>query len=139
TIKSESSATSRFVMLLLSGFAVLAMVLAAVGIYGVVAFSVAERRREMGIRAALGATGSRLLGLALRSSLLFTAAGLAIGALGIQWTGKLLTTLLFHTEATEAPTLVAVAVMLALVAFAASLIPGIRAARVDPATALRHE
>jgi len=104
-----------------------------------VAHSVAQRTRELGIRAALGATRRSLLGLALRHSLLLTAAGLVLGAVGIQWSGKLVAALLFHTKPTELSTALIVAGVLALVAAAASLIPARHAARIDPATALRHE
>src|SRR6185369_6464034 len=123
----------------LTGFAALAMLLAAIGIYGVVAYSVSQRTREMGIRAALGASKSRLLGLALRNSLLLTGLGLAIGAAGIRWTGRLVVSLLFNTEPAEAQTLLTVAGVLVLIALAASIVPARRAARTDPAVALRHE
>jgi putative ABC transport system permease protein len=138
-IKTESTANSRYNTLLLTGFAALALLLAAIGIYGVVAYAVAQRTRELGIRAALGASRSRLLGLALRNSLLLTGLGLAIGAVGIRWTGGLVSSLLFHTKPSEPETLIAVAAVLAVVAVAASLIPARRAARIDPAVALRHE
>jgi putative ABC transport system permease protein len=138
-IKTDSTANSRYNTLLLSGFAALALLLAAIGIYGVVAYSVAQRTRELGIRAALGASRGRLLGLALRRSLALTGLGLAIGALGIQWSGGLVSSLLFHTRPAEPETLLTVAAVLAVVAIAASLIPARRAARTDPAVALRHE
>jgi ABC-type antimicrobial peptide transport system permease subunit len=93
----------------------------------------------MGIRAALGASKSRLLGLALRNSLLLTGLGLVMGAAGIRWTGRLVVSLLFNTEPAEAQTLLTVAGVLVLIALAASIVPARRAARTDPAVALRHE
>jgi predicted permease len=138
-IKTEAGAGSRFLTLILTGFAALALLLAAVGIYGVVAWSVTQRRREMGIRAALGATRTRLLDAAMRRSLLLAASGLILGVLGTVWSGKLVATLLFHTKPAEASTLAAVAGVIGTVALAAALIPAQRAARIDPAKALREE
>jgi putative ABC transport system permease protein len=138
-IKNESSAARRFNTLLLGSFALLALLLAAVGIYGVVSYSVAQRTREMGIRAALGASRGSLLRLALRTSLVLAAIGLAVGAAGIHWTGKLIATMLFHTAPTELSTLVLVGAVLAFTTLAASLVPARRASRTDPAAALRHE
>lgn len=138
-IKSQSAAATRFTTLLLAGFAAMALLLAAVGIYGVVSYSVAQRTRELGIRAALGASRSQLLGTALRNSLILTAAGLASGAIGLRWSGKMIASLLFETQPAEPGTLIGVAAMLAVVSLAASLIPARRAARVDPVIALRQE
>jgi putative ABC transport system permease protein len=138
-IKSESTAGSRFITMVLAGFAGLALLLAAIGIYGVVAYSVTQRTRELGIRSALGATRPQLLLLALRSSLLLTAAGLIIGAVGIRAAASLVSSLLFQTKPADPSTLLAVAAVLALVAFAASVIPARRAAAIDPSLALRQE
>jgi putative ABC transport system permease protein len=138
-IKSQSAANPRFNTLLLAGFAGTALLLAAVGIYGVVAYSVAQRTRELGIRAALGASGTQLMGSALGSSVMLTASGLVIGAIGVHWTGRLVASLLFNTEPSEPVTLIAVAAMLIGVSTAASWIPARRAARVDPVVALRQE
>jgi putative ABC transport system permease protein len=138
-IKSESSAGRRFNTTLLSGFAMLALLLAAVGIYGVVSYSVMQRTREMGIRAALGASRGSLLGLALRSSIVLAAIGLAVGAAAIHWSGKLIASMLFQTNPAEPSTLVAVGAILATTVIAASLVPARKAAKTDPAVALRHE
>jgi putative ABC transport system permease protein len=138
-IKSESGAQARFYTLLLTGFSAMGLLLAAVGIYGVVAYSVAQRTRELGIRAALGASKSHLLRSALRSSLLATAIGLAAGAIAIRWSGRLVASMLFNTKPAEPETLVTVASVLVLVALTASLIPARRAAKIDPVIALRQE
>lgn len=138
-IKTEHAAGARFSTVLLGVFAALALLLAAVGIYGVVAYAVAQRTREMGIRAALGATRMQLLLLALRHSLLLALGGLAIGLVAIHWTGALLKSLLFQTQAAEPETLAVVAAVLAAVALAASLVPARRATSIDPSVSLRHE
>jgi putative ABC transport system permease protein len=138
-IKSQSTASTRFSTALLAGFAAIALLLAAVGIYGVVAYSVVQRTRELGIRAALGATRNQLLGSALGSPLALAAVGLAAGAIGMQWAGRLVASLLFNTQPAEPETLVAVGAVLMLVALAASIMPARRAARIDPVIALRQE
>jgi putative ABC transport system permease protein len=138
-IKSESTAGNRFIMLVLTGFAGVALLLAAIGIYGVVSYSVTQRTREMGIRAALGASKAGLLALALRSSLRLTALGLAAGVLGILATRTLIASLLFDTKPAEPSTLAAVAGVMAMVALAASALPARRAASIDPSRALREE
>jgi putative ABC transport system permease protein len=138
-IKSESTAGSRFLMLVLAGFAGLALLLAAIGIYGVVAYSVTQRTREMGIRSALGAAKVQLLALALRSSVLLTGIGLAVGALRILASRTLVASLLFDTRPAEPATLLAVAGLLSLVALVASAVPARRAAAIDPSRALREE
>jgi putative ABC transport system permease protein len=137
--KAQSTAPQRMRTLILAGFAGLALVLAAVGIYGVVAYAVTQRTRELGIRAALGASRGSLVGLALRGSMTLAAAGLIAGVLGVQWSGRLVATLLFQTSPTEASTLALVATVLLGVALLASYLPARRAARVDPVIALRHE
>jgi putative ABC transport system permease protein len=138
-IKSESTAGSRFIMLVLAGFAGLALLLAAIGIYGVVAYSVTQRTREMGIRSALGASKVQLLVLALRNSVLLTGIGLAAGALGILASRTLVASLLFDTQPAEPATLLAVAAVLTTVALLASTVPARRAAAIDPSRALREE
>ncbi len=138
-IKSESTAGSRFIMLVLTGFAGVALLLAAIGIYGVVAYSVTQRTREMGIRSALGASKVQLMALALQSSVVLTAIGLAVGALGILGSRTLVASLLFDTKPAEPVTLLAVAAVLTTVALLASAVPARRAATVDPSRALREE
>jgi putative ABC transport system permease protein len=138
-IKAESGAQARFYTLLFTGFSAMGLLLAAVGIYGVVAYSVAQRTRELGIRAALGASKGHLLGSALHSALLATAIGLAAGGIAIRWSGRLVQSMLFNTKPAEPETLIAVGAVLVLVALTASLIPARRAARIDPVIALRQE
>jgi putative ABC transport system permease protein len=138
-IKAESGAQARFYTMPFTGFSAMGLLLAAVGIYGVVAYSVAQRTRELGIRAALGASKSHLLGSALRSSMLATVIGLGGGAIAIRWSGRLVQSMLFNTKPAEPETLVAVAGVLVVVALTASLIPARRAAKIDPVIALRQE
>jgi ABC-type antimicrobial peptide transport system permease subunit len=127
-------------MAMLSGlFGVLAAVLAAVGLHGVIAYAVERRRREIGIRLALGATRSSIAGSVVRESGLLVAGGVGIGvALALAATSSA-RTLLFNLEPTDPPTLAAAVAGLGVVAFGASLFPARRAARVDPMTTLRDE
>lgn len=129
----------RFFALLLASFATLALVLAAIGIYGVLAFSVRQRGREIGIRAALGESRSRTLGLVVRQGMTPVAVGLAVGLLGAAWLTRFLQRLLFELEPLDPITYLAVLGLLGTVALAACLIPGRRATRVDPMEALRRE
>ena len=123
----------------LSGFfAGLALLLAALGLYGVTAYSAARRRTEIGIRMALGATPLRVVGLVLTRALLFTAAGIVAGVGLSAWTSRFIATLLFGVQPQDATTMALAAVSLAAVATLASGIPAIRAALVNPARALRE-
>jgi predicted permease len=124
---------------LAAGFGVLALVLASVGIYGILAYSVSRRTSEIGIRMALGAKPETVLGMVLREAAWMTGAGIAMGlgaALGI---GRLIASLLYGLKAWDPATLAGAAGLLAMTALAASWIPARRAARVDPMGALRHE
>jgi len=136
---AEEVATRRFNMLLLGGFAGLALVLAVVGIYGVTAYSVAQRTHEVGIRIALGATGREVLQLMLARSIALTLAGLAIGLAGALALTRFLSSLLYVVRPTDLPTFIAVSIVLAAAALAASYLPARRATRVDPMVALRYE
>jgi putative ABC transport system permease protein len=136
---SRSVAERRMVMAILAGFAVVAALLAAIGIYGVMAYSVAQRTREIGVRMALGAKPGDILRLVLGRALGLTAIGAAIGAAGAIALTRFMTTLLFDTEPTEPAVFAMVIGGLVAVAAAASLLPGRAAARVDPLVALRTE
>ena len=136
---SESVAAPRFNTILLGSFAVLALVLAAVGIFGVVSYSVAQRTREMGIRRALGADTESVMRLVLVQGMRLTLAGVAIGLVGACGLTRLMETLLFGITPTDPATLVGTAALLMFVAFVASYLPARRAANVDPMVALRCE
>ena len=124
---------------LLAGFAASALVLAALGIYGVIAYSVVQRTRELGIRVALGASADVVLGMVMRQGLSPVLIGLAIG-LGVAAVGsRVLRSLLYGVTATDLATYGAVAAFLTAVAVAASYLPARRAARSDPVKALRAE
>jgi putative ABC transport system permease protein len=132
-------ADRRFLLLLVGLFAAAAFVLAAVGIYGVVAFSVARRTQEIGIRMAIGAQHSDVLGLVLGEGARMAALGVAIGIGASLAISRIMSTLLFGISATDPLTFAAVAVLLCAVALTASYIPAHRAMRVDPIAALRNE
>ena len=136
---ASSLAQRRFTLTLLALFGGLAVALAAVGIYGVVSCAVIARTREMGIRLALGALRHGVLVGVLRNAARLAAAGLAAGCAAALLLTRFLRTLLFEVRPADASTLAAIAALLAAVALAAGYLPARRAARVDPAAALRHE
>jgi putative ABC transport system permease protein len=138
-IVSDSVAEPRFRTLLLGAFAVIATLLAAVGVYGLISYSVTQRTREIGIRMALGARPSQVMGPVVREGLALGLAGVAIGLAGALLSTRLLSNFLFGVEATDPVTFASVAALLLAVAFIASYIPSRRALRVDPITALRAE
>jgi putative ABC transport system permease protein len=129
----------RFAMILLAAFACVAMILAAVGIYGVMSYSVAQRSYEMGIRVALGAQGRDVLTLVVGQGLKLVLAGVAIGLAGAFALTRVISALLFGVSATDPVTFVATSALLTGVALAASFIPAHRATRVDPMVALRYK
>jgi putative ABC transport system permease protein len=135
----ESVARRRFNLMLLGGFALLALLLAAIGIYGVISYSVAQRTREIGIRIALGAQIRDVIKLILRQGLALALAGLAAGLLVSFFMTKLMSSLLFGVSATDPVTFGSVALILLFVALLACYIPARRAAKVDPNVALRYE
>jgi predicted permease len=139
---SASMASQRFPMILLSAFAVLALLLASVGIYGVISYSMTQRVRELGIRMALGAMRRDVLRMVIGHGLRLALAGVAIGALAAFILARVLASfshLLYGVRAWDPLTLVAVSVVLIGAAFLACYLPACRAARVDPMIALRHE
>lgn len=127
----------RFIMLLMIAFAGLALTLAAVGIYGILTFMVTHRRREIGIRLALGAQPSTMLRMIVREGTVLALAGSAIGVVGSLVAGRSLSTLLFSVEPWDPATLVGVVALVLAVAVGACLVPGRRASMEDPAGALR--
>jgi putative ABC transport system permease protein len=136
---AESIRRPRLLAQLLAMFAVLALVLAAIGTYGVLSYMVAERRREIGVRIALGANQQRVLGEVMRQGLGLTAVGLAAGLAGALAITRLLTALLFGVAPSDPATLAGVLTTIAGVAAAACLVPAWRASRVDPIVVLREE
>jgi predicted permease len=138
-LMSESMARRRLSMLLLAIFAGLALALAAVGIYGIMSYSVAQRAHEVGIRMALGAGSMDVVRLVLGQSLGLTLAGILVGLMGSLALTNFLSSLLFNIKATDATTFLFVALILAVVAMVASFVPAYRATTVDPVDALRQE
>ncbi|HTS25294.1 MAG TPA: ABC transporter permease [Bryobacteraceae bacterium] len=136
---SVSLATRRFEMLLLAVFAALAGCLAAVGLYGVLAYSVQARTREIGIRTALGASHAQVSGMILREALQLAFTGVAGGVLGALALTRLLSNLLYGVRPTDAFTFASVALLLLAVAISAGYLPARKAARINPVIALRHE
>jgi putative ABC transport system permease protein len=136
---SRSVAARRFSMILLAVFAMLALVLAAVGIYGVISYSVAQRTREVGIRMALGARTIDVIKLVVRDGLKLVLIGVGIGLAGAFALTRLMATLLFGVTPTDAVTYATVALGLVVVALIACCIPARRATKVDPLVALRFE
>jgi putative ABC transport system permease protein len=136
---AQSVAARRFSMILLAVFALLALTLAAVGIYGVISYSVAQRTREVGIRMALGAKTIDVLNLVVRDGLKLVLIGIVVGLAGALLLTRLMTTLLFGVRATDTVTYVTVSLGLIIVALLACSIPARRATKVDPLVALRFE
>ncbi len=131
--------TRRFAMSLFGLFAALALVLGAVGIYGVMSFGVAQRTRELGVRMALGASQRSVLQLVLSEGLRLTIPGVAIGVLAALGASQLLATMLYEVSAVDPLTYAAVALVLGVVCLAAAYLPALRATRVDPLTSIRSE
>ena len=132
-------ARQRLTAVLLMGFALLALLLAAVGIFGVMSYSVACRRREIGIRIALGAHPRDVVRLVIGQGMLITVAGIAAGVGVAVAASRLTGSLLYGVSPTDPATFIAVSALLAVVAFVACALPARRATRVDPVVALRSE
>ena len=135
----QSVAQRRFNMLLLVIFSALALLLASIGTYGVISYSVNQRTREIGIRMALGASRADVLRMIVGGGMRLTAIGIAIGAVLALLAARFLSTLLFGVHSTDPATFVGVAAILAVSAFAAAYLPARRATRVNPVVALRYE
>jgi putative ABC transport system permease protein len=138
-IFSDSVARPRFQLVLLVVFAGIAALLATIGVYGVVSYSVTQRTQEIGIRVALGARSGDVLRLVLREGLLLGGLGVAAGLAAAVVSTRVLRSLLFEVTPTDPVTLGAAAGLLLAVAFAAALLPARRATRVDPMVALHYE
>jgi len=136
---SNSMGQRRFAMMLLGLFAVMAMVLASIGIYGVMSYSVTQRAHEIGIRMALGAARRNVLGMVMGQGLALVAIGVVIGVAGAFGLTRLIASQLFGVQPTDPTTFVLVALTLVGVAAMATLVPALRATRVDPVVALRDE
>lgn len=139
SVIAESLARRRFMMLLLAVFSGIALLLAAVGLYGVLSYSVAQRAREMGLRIALGATPRQVRWLVLRGGMAVVGFGIALGLIGGLLATRLVSQMLFGITAIDPLTYTGVAVLLVGVALAASYVPARRATKVDPMVVLRYE
>jgi predicted permease len=132
----EMTAQRRLNTILLTVFGVVAALLAAVGIYGLIAYSVAQRRRELGVRLALGASAARVVRLVAGEGLLLAGAGVALGLGAALVLGRSMATMLYGVSATDPVTFAAIAVVAALTALSASIVPALRAGRIDPSRSL---
>ncbi|HUK89405.1 MAG TPA: ABC transporter permease, partial [Blastocatellia bacterium] len=138
-VLASAESRPRFLTLLLGLFSLLALTLAAVGIYGLMAYSVTQRTQEIGVRMALGARSGNVIGMIVKYGMGLTVIGMGAGVLAAIGLTRLMTTILFSVSATDPLTFVAVPAVLALVSLVACCIPAIRASRVDPIVALRSE
>jgi len=138
-LMTESVAPPRFRTTLVAVFALIGLVLAAIGIYGVMAYAVSERTHELGVRLALGATSGDVLRLVFGEAIALATIGVAAGIAGAIATTRLMTALLFGVAPTDLVTFAALAGLLVVTALAASYVPARRAMRVDPMVALRYE
>lgn len=135
----DSLLRERLMAMLAGGFGLLAGLLATMGLYGVIAYMVARRQHEIGVRIALGADRKNVIGLVLREALLLLAIGLPVGALLAVWAGRAAATLLYHLKPYDAVSLFGAAALLAAIALIASYIPARGAAALNPMAALRNE
>jgi ABC-type antimicrobial peptide transport system permease subunit len=138
-ILDASRATTRFTLTLVGGFAALSLFLAALGLHAVIAYSVSQRTREIGVRVALGAQNSDIMRLVIGQGTGLALIGVLIGAAGGVLTARAMRAMLYGTAPTDPVTLVGVSVLLGIVAVVASYAPARRAVKVDPVEALRSE
>jgi putative ABC transport system permease protein len=136
---SDSIGDTRFILFVLAAFAASSVVLAAVGLYGTLAYLTAQRTREFGIRLALGSTARALIAIVIRESVLLVGSGAAIGLIGVAAVARVIRELLYGVHPIDGLTLAGVTVLLAMIALAAAGVPAYRAARIDPQTSLRCE
>jgi len=136
---SRSTAARRLSMTLLTFFAALAVLLALIGIYGITAYAVTQRTRELGLRMAIGARPAEVVGMLLRENLLLVIGGLVLGMAGAALATRALRTMLFGVSTLDAVTFIGAALVLGGVAMLATYVPARRAARIDPMVALRYE
>ncbi|MGO8815564.1 MAG: FtsX-like permease family protein [Terriglobia bacterium] len=135
---SESLARPRMYSAMVAAFAILALMLAAIGVYGVISYSVSKRTREIGIRVALGARRGAVLGLVMKQGLRLTLAGTIVGIIGALALTRLLSSFLYGVSPTDPLTFLAVCALLIAVALSAAYLPARRAAKVDPMVALSY-
>jgi putative ABC transport system permease protein len=138
-VVARSQSSSRFTLLLLGVFAATALALAAVGIYGVISYSVTQRTSEIGIRMALGAGRESVLRLVVGDGMALAGVGIVIGLMGAMGASRLLGSLLFGVSASDPLVFALTAIVLAAVALCATAIPALRAARIDPGESLRYQ
>jgi predicted permease len=137
--RSDAISNRRFILTLLGGFSVVALIMASLGIYGVISYSVSQRTREIGIRMALGAGRANVMAMVLGNGAKLALIGIVVGAVGGLFLMKVMSSFLFGVSATDPVTYLAISAILAFVALLASYIPARRAMKVDPITALRYE
>jgi ABC-type antimicrobial peptide transport system permease subunit len=136
---SASAAQPRLNAVLMTAFACAALLVAAIGVYSVLAYSVAQRTREMGVRLALGSSPGGVVRMILREGMTVGLLGIGAGVLGALALGRVLAELVYDVPVRDPTTFVVVSTTLTLVAFAACVVPALRASRVDPLTALRSD
>jgi putative ABC transport system permease protein len=138
-VLESSLASRRFAMTVIAAFALLALVLSAIGVYGVLAYLVEQRTREIGVRVALGATRRHILEMVLATGLTLAAAGMAVGLVGAALVARAVATMLFGIGAFDPVSFAGIPAVLFVVAVLACYVPARRATRIDPLVALRQE